>query len=224
MFAHKDLFINIHTHSKTKHANELIIRNAYTPLSASQIAKLPYLVAVGLHPWYLHKMSINSCVQKLYEISVPKNVVAVGEIGIDRAITTTTSLEVQRSYFEAQLNVAAEINKPVIIHAVHSYSDFIPYLKKSKVPFIFHQFNGNEQQARELLRYPCKLSFGVNLLSPKSQAILKAIPPNSFFLETDVQTNYTIHDIYAKAAKIRQMNIDVLKEQLFHTFAQIFSS
>jgi TatD DNase family protein len=221
MFLKKDPFINIHSHFKPRFPDEIVIRNAYLTLSKSQIPKLSYPVSLGLHPWHLHKMSIESCIEKLSATVVSPNVMAVGEIGIDRAIDTPISI--QSAYFEAQLNIAEKVNKPVIIHAVHSYSDLIPYLKKSKVPFIFHQFNGNELQAKELLQYSCKLSFGINLLHPKSHAIFRTLPNDSFFLETDVSGNYSIRDIYAKAAEIRQMEQDVLKDQLFHTFAKIFA-
>ena len=219
MFPGKDSFINIHAHKKPVAQNEFVIRNAFLALDAFGAGQLPYAVSVGLHPWYLHKKNVEECVNKLTGIGSLPTVFAIGEIGIDRAIDTPLNKQIE--YFEAQLFVAEQLNKPVIIHAVRSYPDFIPYLKKNKVPFIFHGFNGNKQQAAELLKYNCKLSFGKNLLSEKSAEVLKWIPRDAFFLETDT-SHINISTVYDAAGNILGLEQAVLKEQLFYTFAQIF--
>lgn len=213
-------YINIHSHYQPKIKDEFVVRNAFTVLNKSQLEKLPYAVSVGLHPWYLHKMSTDECADYLVEVVALKNVLAIGEVGIDRAIET--SIVMQQRYFDVQLTVAKALQKPIIIHAVRSYSDIIPYLKKSRVPFIFHQFNGNVQQAKELLKYDCRLSFGQSLFTPKGAEVLSTLPANTFLLETDTAAHLHIADVYNKAAEIRKIEVPELKEQLFYTFAQNF--
>ncbi|MES2560994.1 MAG: TatD family hydrolase [Bacteroidota bacterium] len=214
-----DSFINIHTHHKPKLAEEFVIRNAYLRLSPDQIQNLPYHVSAGLHPWHLHQMTVNECSDRLIDIASSEKVLAIGEIGIDRAIATP--IQTQLSYFDAQLNVARALQKPVIIHAVRSYSDLIPFLKKTKVPFIFHQFQGNEQQAKELLKYNTYLSFGKNLFEPKSEQTFKTTPLENIFLETDTAAHIHIADIYRKAAELKELHIDELKSIVFHNFAKL---
>jgi TatD DNase family protein len=219
MLPNVDSYINIHSHSKPKLVNEFVLRNAYLALSESQLDLLPYSLSVGLHPWFVNRMSIETCTDKLVEAAVVKTVLAIGEIGIDRAIEVP--IHTQLIYFEAQLNIARALQKPVIIHAVRSYSDIIPYLKKSKVPFIFHQFSGNKQQASELLKYNAYLSFGKNLFDHKAEEIFPSLPLSQVFLETDTAKHLHIADIYQKAAELKKMSVDELKSALFSNFAQI---
>ena len=131
-------FINIHTHKKPNGPNETIIRNAFLHRTTKQLTNIPYGISIGLHPWYLNSLSINECADLLLDLTSTNNVIAIGEIGIDRSIDIPISK--QLNYFEVQWNIARALQKPLIIHAVKSYSDLIPYVKKTKIPFIFHQF------------------------------------------------------------------------------------
>jgi TatD DNase family protein len=214
-----DSYINIHSHSKPKVAGEFVLRNAYMRFEESQLNAFTYALTVGLHPWFVNRMSLTTCSDKLVEAAVSKNVLAIGEIGIDRAIDTP--IHTQLAYFDAQLNIARALQKPVIIHAVRSYSDIIPYLKKSKVPFIFHQFSGNRQQATELLKYNAYLSFGKNLFDHKAEEIFPDLPLSQLFFETDTAKHLHIADIYQKAAELKKMSVGELKSAVFSNFAQI---
>jgi TatD DNase family protein len=222
MFPTEDSFINIHSHRKPVTANEFVIRNAYLPAQQERLNNLPYATSVGLHPWILDQVSIDECSDRLIEVATSDKVLAIGEIGIDRAIEAPVQKQLQ--YFDAQLNVARALQKPVIIHAVRSYSDLIPFLKKSKVPFIFHQFTGNQQQANELLKYNAYLSFGKNLFDPKSAETFKNLPNSNIFLETDISNTLKINDIYTQAAKLKLLSVDELKSIVFHNFAAIIKS
>lgn len=217
MIASESTYINIHTHFKPKQ-NELALRNAYLKLNAVQIAELPYPVSVGLHPWFLKNYTLTQCTDLLMDVVNLSNVLAIGEIGLDRAIDTPLSTQIQ--YFDAQLNIARAVKKPVIIHAVKSYSDLMPFLKKTKVPFIFHGFTGNIQQAKEMLKHHAYLSFGKSLLDDKYIEVFAQIPNDRFLLETDVD-NTGISRIYELAAHAKGMSIDELKSIVFNTFAAI---
>lgn len=217
MIASKSAYINIHTHFKPNQ-NVLAVRNAYLKLSAPQLSELPYMVSVGLHPWHIKKYNLTTCTDLLMDVVNLSNVFAVGEIGIDRAIDVPISTQMQ--YFEAQLNIARAVQKPVIIHAVKSYSDLMPFLKKSKVPFIFHGFTGNIQQAKEMLKYNAYLSFGKILFEEKYQDVLAQIPNDRFLLETD-SAKISINQIYDLAAKAKAIEVDELKSLVFNTFAAI---
>jgi TatD DNase family protein len=171
-----------------------------------------------LHPWHINKYNLTTCTDLLMDVVNLSNVFAVGEIGIDRAIDVPISTQMQ--YFEAQLNIARAVQKPVIIHAVKSYSDLMPFLKKTKVPFIFHGFTGNIQQAKEILKYNAYLSFGKSLFEEKYQEVLAQIPNDRFLLETDC-AKISINQIYDLAAKAKAIEVDELKSLVFNTFAAI---
>ena len=213
-------FINIHTHKKPNGSNETIIRNAFLHRTTKQLTNIPYGISIGLHPWYLNSLSINECADLLSDIASTNNVIAIGEIGIDRSIDIP--IGTQLNYFEIQWNIARALQKPLIIHAVKSYSDLIPYVKKTKIPFIFHQFSGNQQQANELLKQNAYLSFGKNLFNEKSALTFKYTPIETIFLETDNEPYLTIKDIYLKAAELKELEMDELKSIVFHNFARVF--
>ncbi len=217
MIASESSYINTHTHYKPG-TNEMVVRNAYLKLNAPQLSELPYMVSVGLHPWHINKYNLTTCTDLLMDVVNLSIVFAVGEIGIDRAIDVPISTQMQ--YFEAQLNIARAVQKPVIIHAVKSYSDLMPFLKKTKVPFIFHGFTGNIQQAKEMLKYNAYLSFGKILFEEKYQDVLAQIPNDRFLLETD-SAKISINQIYDLAANAKAIEVDELKSLVFNTFAAI---
>jgi len=219
MYLPEHSFINIHTHRKPQIAKEFVVRNAYLGCSADTISNLPYAVSVGLHPWHLHTMTVTECADRLIELAALEKVWAIGEIGLDKAIETPMSKQI--AYFEAQLDIARAVQKPIIIHAVRTYQELLPYLKKTRIPFIFHQFAGNKQQAAELLKYPCFLSFGKNLTEPKSSEAFQSTPNHQIFLETDTTAQFRIDDIYKLAAELKDIDIDELKSIVFHNFANL---
>lgn len=216
-------FINIHTHRKPLSPKEKAIRNAYLSLSETQLDEISYPVSLGIHPWFIKKETLTQDLARLTTLSPHQKVWVVGEIGLDKSISIPISL--QKEAFENQLFIAEKVKKPVIIHAVKTYSEFIPYLKKATIPFIFHFFMGNETEAKSLLKYEnVFLSFGKNFFLPhqKSLAVFEKMPISRLFLETDTMP-ISIEKVYEKAAKLRKMEMEVLKEKIFTNFTTIFS-
>lgn len=213
-------YLNIHTHHKPKIAGEFTIRNVFLHRQ-HKMPSVAYGLSVGLHPWHVNEMDMDTCTNKLTEWISSPSIFAVGEIGIDRNIDT--SIEIQRKFFEAQLNIARAFQKPVILHAVKSYSDLLPYVKKAHIPFIFHQFQGNLQQAHDLIKHGAFLSFGKNLFQPQTEHLFSKIPIGSFFLETDTANHLHISDIYRKAAELKKIDIDSLMKIQNDTFVAVFN-
>ena len=211
-------FINIHTHGKAHSANEWVLRNAFSVLSPAQIQKLPYAVSVGIHPWMAKEYALQH-IESTLDLS---NVLALGEVGLDRI--NGPGLSVQSEAFSAQLQLNVEYNKPVLLHIVKAYSDIIPFIKKYPFPFIFHQYQGNEQQTVQLLKYPqVWFSFGKDLTGgrPNVEAVFQSLPLDRIFLETDTSSR-KIEEIYASAAGLKNVPIEVLKARIFETFETVF--
>lgn len=176
------------------------------------------MTSVGLHPWFVRRYPVQVCTDLLIERITLKPVFAIGEIGIDRSVDIP--IQEQLKYFEAQLNIARAVQKPIILHAVRSYSDFVPYLKKVKVSFIFHGFSGNIQQANELIKFGAILSFGKGLWHDKQAKVFQHLPEGTFLLETD-NAPIQIDEVYKRAAALRNSDVNSMKSLLFHTFAQL---
>jgi TatD DNase family protein len=220
IFPTEEHFINIHTHKKASSPQEWILRNAFLVLKPQELNVLNYAVSAGLHPWFAAEVEdISNTLASYLDI---KNVLAIGEIGLDRV--NGPDLEIQNQILKKQLEIAEAYHKPVIIHAVKAYADIMPYIKQFKMPFILHGFNGNLHQLKQFLSYPqVYFSFGKDLLKPDSKAYqaFQEVPVNRFFLETDT-AHLQIEEIYHQAAKIRKIDIAQLKKQVFYNFEAVF--
>ena len=217
-------YIDIHTHKSTNNSKVLEIIS----IDSKDLSFLPRgneLYSIGIHPWFLNKNTLNSEFEKLQKFESQKEVLAIGECGLDRfSVKNENDLNLQLKAFNLQAQLAEISNKPMILHAVNSYSDFLHWLKngKYKVKLIFHGFNGNEDIAYKLLKFRCWLSFGESLLnSEKVRNVFKNIPLDSCFLETD-ESNISIEEIYIEAAKLKNIDIEELRHQLNKNFNQVF--
>ena len=212
-------YINIHSHRKPQLEEEFVIRNAFLSSNVASLVQLPYAISAGLHPWHIRNVNTTQLTDMLIEQATLRNVLAIGEIGLDKAIDIPMIDQVK--VFEAQFQVARALQKPVILHTVRAYNEMIPYLKKTKVPFIFHGFSGNAQQAKELIKHGAVLSFGKGLWQEKVSEALLNCPADSFLLETDAAP-IPIDKIYEEAARIKGVELSYIKLELFNTFARLF--
>lgn len=210
-------FVNIHTHSVTGTGIELVNIDDLDSAPSATFA------SAGLHPWNVGKCDHQQALAAIETLCQNGNAAAIGEAGLDRAISTSISL--QMSAFEQQLDIANRHHLPMIIHCVRAYSDFLQIVRhKPSVKMIFHGFNGNATTANQLLQHGAMLSFGHNLLSnSKLQTTFKSIPNDCIFLETDTK-DISISDIYNFAAELKNISIDELKQIIFNNLTRIFSN
>ena len=71
--------------------------------------------AIGFHPYHADRLDA-SALELLSGLAASERVVAIGEIGLDYYRYAETSPAEQRRAFEAQLELAATLRLPVIIH------------------------------------------------------------------------------------------------------------
>jgi TatD DNase family protein len=81
----------------------------------------------GVHPHHARDFAPSQR-SGLFELLQMKNVIAVGECGLDYFRNLSTPLE-QRTAFIAQLEIAAEVGKPVFLHQRDAHEDFTAILK-----------------------------------------------------------------------------------------------
>lgn len=137
---------------------------------------------MGVHPWNINSTDLNSAIHELEISASNSNVIAIGEIGLDRIIETP--LFIQEDVLQKQLLIAEKYNKPVIIHCVKCFSELISIRKKRqpKLPWIIHDFRKNNQIAEDLIALGCYLSFGKALLTNKKlQSVFQSLPINKLF-------------------------------------------
>lgn len=167
--------------------------------------------SVGIHPKDIDE-NWEENFEKIKEISLLPNCVAIGECGLDGLIPVNENL--QKEVFEKHILWANQINKPVIIHCVKRFSEIIPFQKIAEIPLVIHGFNKKKTIADEMLRHGFYLSFGKSVLHSLSlQSILKEFPLEKFFLETD-DANFNIKELYQKTAEIKGISIENLHNKI----------
>ena len=143
--------------------------------------------SAGIHPMF--EGNWEKAFRQLKHISLEPHVKAIGECGLDRRSKTPISSQI--TYFQQQINLAVQQNKPLIIHCVHSWDVLMAICQPSTVPFIVHGFRGKPQLAQQLLRAGFALSFG-SYFNPKS---LKICPSDKYYIETDDNPHLTIQQV-----------------------------
>jgi len=144
--------------------------------------------AVGSHPD--HADEVNDEVLEKYRQMVadhPK-IKAIGEIGLDYYYEDIPR-EIQKRAFRMQLELARELNLPVIIHERDAHGDAFDIVREfPDVRGVFHCFSGSREFARELVKRGWHIGFtGVITFKNARKAVETAewVPLDRLLLETD---------------------------------------
>ncbi len=143
--------------------------------------------AYGLHPAFLaeHEPAHLDALAAFAAIERP---VAIGECGLDLHVEGLDP-DAQRMYFRRQLELARELDVPVIVHARRAFEEVIDILRGfSGVRGVVHSFSGSPVQARRLW----DLGFCIGIGGPvtyeravRMRGIVATMPAEFLLLETD---------------------------------------
>lgn len=155
--------------------------------------------------------------------SQQKNVIAIGECGLDRL--SNTDFKLQEKIFIEQILWANEIAKTIIIHCVKAHQECLIILKEYNrtSPVIFHGFNNKLETANKILGQGHYLSFGRHIFNPVIESVFSKISLEKIFLETD-DSDISIDDIYKQAAKIKNISTEQLSLQIKKNLDSIFKT
>ena len=145
--------------------------------------------AVGIHPHEAAKVS-DLDIEELKRLAKHPKVVAIGETGLDYHYDFSPPAD-QIRLFNAHLQIAADLNLPVIIHSRESFDDTINILEQHAGKLkavVFHCFSYTAQQAKIILDNGYFLSFtGVVTFkgAEMCRQSAKSIPLEKMMIETD---------------------------------------
>ena len=213
--------IDIHTHRATD-ALSIQILNVFAQDLFEVERDSPF--SAGLHPWDIDLSNPEECIKTIERFAVQKNMLAIGECGLDRIISTDFAL--QERYFRQQIEIAEKFRKPLIIHCVRAYSDLMKFKKASKsdLPWIIHGYAGNLDITQSLIMHNFYFSAGERLLKDsRKHDVLRAIPPDRLFLETD-DGDTSIAEIYSLAAQVLNIDQETLTQFITDNFKRIFGN
>jgi len=142
---------------------------------------------VGVHPHDVAKASDKSF-DELKALAEDPKVVAYGEIGLDY-FRNISPREKQREMFAKQLELAQELNLPVIIHDRDAHEETLRMVKDSGVRLgVFHCFSGDWTMARQCIDLGFYISVPGVVTFDKSkvlQEVVRQAPLDTILLETD---------------------------------------
>jgi TatD DNase family protein len=143
--------------------------------------------AVGIHPNYTQDARLEDVTQ-LREIQADPSVVAMGEMGLDY-FHKFADRDHQAKMFEAQLALAIEFARPVVIHSREAIDDTLAIMKGFPVVrAVFHCFTGTAAEAERILAAGYWISFTGPVTYKKNDAlrdVVKMVPADRLMVETD---------------------------------------
>ena len=163
--------------------------------------------SAGIHPQEAHQATPEA-LASLAGLAEDPRCVAIGEIGLDYYHLENPDIATQQAAFEAQLAIAVQVRKPILIHCrtselateaakqkygtADAFADLMALLAESWVPAgipgVMHCFSGSPAEARQALAAGFYLSFAGNLTYPKATNIQQAAreaPEDRILVETD---------------------------------------
>lgn len=156
----------------------------------------------GLHPWEADSSPLDIVALRAALDGDP--LAGVGEIGLDRLKSREIS-GAQLAAFEAQLRLAAEMRRPVILHGAKCWGEVV----KACVPFagripafLFHGFSRSAGLLPQIYGMNGFVSIGPALLNDHAvnyRAMAAGLPLEKILVETDAEWN----DVASHEALIR---------------------
>lgn len=147
--------------------------------------------AVGIHPNSTQDWQ-DSWIDKLTQLAQHPKVVAIGEIGLDYYWDKSPH-PVQHQAFSKQLELAASLNLPVIVHNRESDEDVLKLLaesplKEAELPGVLHSFSSPQTIALQALEMGYFLGFTGPLTFKKAdqlRSVAAQLPLDRVLIETD---------------------------------------
>ena len=144
--------------------------------------------AVGLHPEECGGTT-EADYETLRELAKHPKVVAIGEIGLDYHWEDNPGKEEQQAVFRRQLELARELDLPVIVHDRDAHADSLAMVQDfPDLDGVFHCFSGSAEMAKILWRRGWYLGFDGPVTyqnARKALEVLASVPLDRILIESD---------------------------------------
>jgi len=130
---------------------------------------------------------------KKLAMSDKRRVVAIGEIGLDYYYKPKTNIKLeqfkqaQKKVFIEQLELAKELDLPVILHCRMAHTDLIDILKSqtAKLRGVIHCFTGSWEEARQYMDLGFHIGLNGIIFKLNLDEVIKNTPLDKILVETD---------------------------------------
>jgi TatD DNase family protein len=183
------------------------------------------------------------------ELASDSKVVAIGECGLDYYVRGEESgkgiedskIKRQKEAFEAQIELARAVGKPLMIHCRSAFPDLIEILRarrsklKADSPGVIHFFTGTPENAKALLEMGFAFTFGGAITFARTyDETIKYLPPDAILSETDApyvapapyrgKRNEPAYlaEVVKKLAELKGVPLEQMAETTFNNAKRIF--
>ena len=143
--------------------------------------------AIGVHPNHSHEVG-DEAIEELRQLAASPTVVALGEMGLDY-FHQYADRKRQRRFFEAQLALAVELGKPVVIHSREAIDDSLAILRNfAGVRCVFHCFTGSIAECDAITATGHYVGFTGPITFKKNDLLrecVRRVPADRLLIETD---------------------------------------
>jgi len=220
--------------------NDVWVINASSNYETSKMAielaeKYPqsFFASVGMHPIHVGEEDFD--IAKYRELAKSKKVVAIGETGLDYMYPKQ---EEQKKVFLEHLELAHELNLPVILHCRKAHDELLDILTSLNIDILFgavHCFTGRWKQAQQYLDMGLHLGFNGIIFKFDVTEVIKKTPLNRILVETDcpyltppdakVERNEPIFVKYViqRIAELRGESFEKIANAAAHNAIELFN-
>ena len=147
-------------------------------------------VSIGLDPFTSHQLADDfpRALKQLADLVAQDTVCAVGEIGLDYHYDLDAPT-LQREKFSQQLDLAQQVNKPVVIHVREAHQDMAEVLADfPSVRGVIHSFTAGPAEVESYLALGWYIAFNGVLTfknAPEVREAARLVPNDRLLIETD---------------------------------------
>ncbi|MCP4652792.1 MAG: TatD family hydrolase [Candidatus Omnitrophica bacterium] len=218
------------------------LQTSHDSLTFSQWYPFVYS-SLGFHPFSGEEYSseVFDEYDRLFETN--SKIVAIGEIGLD--YKAPISIEKQEEIFRNFVGLSYRYKLPIVIHnrfneemvfkggSLHIVN-LLNELITSYEKVVFHCFSYGPHYLEQILKKGAMVSFSLNTLRDNKKIIesLKECPLKNLLFETDSpymkikkdhSTPFDINKVYERAAEIKNVSVELLKEAVYANAQEVFS-
>ena len=170
---------------------------------------------LGVHPWNAESAQAEGVVSGLRDELAHDLDAGVGEIGLDR-LKVKSITQRQRELFVAQLEIAADMRRPVVLHGAKCWGEVVKTVRPyaGRIPaFLFHGFSRSAGLVPEIAALNGFFGVGKAVLNDHAvnyRELVKGLPVDRLLVETDDDSteegrNALVTEIFEKVVDLTRI-------------------
>ncbi len=213
------------------------VESSSAAVEIAQVHDSVYAI-VGIHPHNAESCNAGA-LRVIRDLAQHDKVIGIGEIGLDFYYPDSAPRELQEQALNAQLDLAAKLDKPVVVHDRDAHDAILAIIKqrRGKPRGILHCFSGNLAMAQQAIEQGYLISFAgtVTFQNAKGlQEIARALPLEKIVIETDSpylsphphrgkrNEPANVARVAGKIAEIKNISVDTVQSTTVHNFELLF--